>query len=387
MLERLRALPRTEIVVLTLAIAVLALFAVLDKLAKEPAPPASYSSYDADSGGTRALYELLGREGLREDRFERRAVYLDRSTATLVWIEPLEFDPARRDPSKAETDALEAWVKAGGALLYIGHDNGAARSHYLKLPTATQRDKPTGEAYVDPSLAAYGIHTIAGKPGLRWRDFAGHVLVADSRGPLVVRYSYGRGLVTAVADEDLFSNAGIGLGDRPRLAYALATARAGTISFEEATHGHFVPEHWWMIAPRPLVIAVLVSVVVLAIALIGAAVRLGPPVIPAQRDVGTTNDFIGALAGLLQAGRGQRSAMVAAADSTTRALARAFGLGEGATANDVAERIDRDDRRRAYAQMLAVATNGYPDDRNLVTGIALAQQLRKDYAAHVDRRR
>jgi hypothetical protein len=332
---------------------------------------------------------LYAREGLAVDRFERQAVFLDDSIATLVWIEPLDFDPAQRVPSEAENKALLAWVGAGGKFLYIGHDNGAARQGYLRLPPAREVRAAHGRAYVDPSLRALGIGPIAADGDLRFAPRAHqHVLLADARGAIVVRYPYGRGLVTAVVDEDLFSNDGIGRGDRARLAYALAALpHASPLAFEESTHGYFVPEHWWQVAPRAFVVSVIVALVALAIAAIGAAIRFGPPVLPVPRDDATTSDFIGVLAGLLRAGGARRNALVTAADSTTRALARSFGLGDRATAQDVAARIERADVRAEYQAMLAVAYNGFPDDRNLVRGVALAQRLRKDHAAHVDRRR
>jgi hypothetical protein len=89
----------------------------------------------------------------------------------------------------------------------------------------------------------------------------------------------------------------------------------------------------------------------------------------------------------LRVGRAQRSALQVASDSTTASLARRFGLGDRATAQDVAAHIERDDDRRAFQAMRAIAENGYPDDSNLVRGVALAQRLRKDLAPHADRHR
>ena len=391
MIAGLRALPRAETLALLASVVVLALLGQWTHQANAPTPLASYSSYDADTGGTRALYELLQHEGMRVDRFQNRALFLDASIATLVWIEPLDFDPNQRTPSKAEVSALETWVKKGGTFLYVGHDRAAARERILKLPYPEDVKTKSRHPFVDPLLARAGVRSISDGPGLRWRHdgvTGRRVLLGDAYGDLVVRYAYGRGTITAVVDEDLVSNSGIAVGDRPRLAYALAALKPnGTIAFEEAVHGYFVPEHWWQIAPRPLVIAVSIALAALALAGIGAAVRLGPPLVPVVRDDASTSDFIGALAGLLSSGGARRDAMLTAANSTTRALARSFGLGDGATTSDVAARIDREDRRRDYATMLAVTANGFPDDRNLVRGVALAQDLRKDYAAHVDRRR
>ncbi|MBD5605063.1 MAG: hypothetical protein IAI48_08240, partial [Candidatus Eremiobacteraeota bacterium] len=70
-----------------------------------------------------------------------------------------------------------------------------------------------------------------------------------------------------------------------------------------------------------------------------------------------------------------------AAASTTRAIARALGASDRATPDDIVNLLDGASRAD-YRAMLAVTSNGYPNDANLVRGIALAQRLRKDYAAH-----
>ena len=391
LLARIRRLPPAETIALVVAIVVIAILTVATQQTSQGPQIASYSTYDADSGGTRAYYELLQREGVRVDRFEQQTVFLGPSIDTFVWVDSLDFDERQRFPTEAETDALEQWVRNGGNFLYVGHDAGAAKQGILKLPTPTTRKIPGARAFVDPTLRADGIGSIADESERRWivkKNSGKRVLVSDARGPIVVRYAYGKGTITAVVDQGLFSNDGIGIGDRARLAYALAVPQPDArVAFDEESHGHFVPEHWWQIAPRPFVVAVIVALAALAIAVIGAAIRLGPPLVPVARDDASTSDFIGALAGLLGNGGARRDAMVAAARSTSQALARSFGLGDRATVDEISARIERDDLRRDYATMLAVTSNGFPGDANLVRGVALAQRLRKELASHVDRRR
>ncbi len=389
MIARVRALPPRETLLAAVLIGVLTavLFATLR--ASQPAAIASYSTYDADSGGARAWYELLEREGLHVERFERQALFLDRSLALLVWLDPLAFDPRQRVPSRAELTALESWVRGGGTFVYVGVDNDAARERVLKLPFARSQKGTHGRPVVAPALRAFGVDALSDPSDMRWKVGPGKtVLLADARGPLAVRYAYGRGRVVAVVDRDLFSNAGIGVGERARLAYALIAAeKPATIAFDETPHGFLVPQHWWEIVPRSFVIAVVLALLALAIGVVGAAVRLGPPILPRPRDDVTTSDFIAALASLLRVGRAQRSALQVASESTTASLARRFGLGDRATAQDVAAHIERDDDRRAFQAMREIADNGYPDDSNLVRGVALAQRLRKDLAPYADRHR
>ena len=59
---------------------------------RTPPPPEPYSSYETAARGYRAWYELLEREGLPVRRFERRAVFLDRSIATLIVGNPSSND-------------------------------------------------------------------------------------------------------------------------------------------------------------------------------------------------------------------------------------------------------------------------------------------------------
>ena len=192
-----------------------------------------------------------------------------------------------------------------------------------------------------------------------------------------------RGRVTAVIDESLFTNDGIARGDRARLAVALALPRAATgrVSFDEAVHGFGVPERWWQIVPRPFAIALIVAGAALMVAFAGAAIRLGPPLVPEARTDRSTADFIDALAALLERATAVRRALDDAKNSTTHALAHALGLRDDAPASDILARLD-EPAREPYRELLQIAGNGYPDRRNLVRGVALAQRLRKDYAQH-----
>jgi hypothetical protein len=383
--KALLALPRVETIVLVAAIVLLVFIGVARDRTRQVGRVDSYSTYDAAAGGYRAYYELLEREGMRVDRFRSRPAFLDGSLDTLIWAEPLPFDPAQGESTPADARALEAWVRAGGRLVYIGHDDAAAKQGLLHLPASRARAKRARPAVVDASLRAAGVSSVFSTASLRWR-VAAHgvrVLFDDGRGPLVVRYAFGRGTVVAAIDETLFANREIARGDRARLAVALASqARAtGTLAFDEAVHGFASPHHWWSVVPRPFVIALAIALVALLLAFAGAAVRLGPPIVPPRRDDRSSGEFIDGLASLLERGGAAGSALDEALSSTSRVAARALGLRDGVTNDEIARRIASDETRAAYRELVKVATNA-ASDANLVRGAALAQRVRKEFVTH-----
>jgi hypothetical protein len=380
----LRALPRVETAILILAAILLVALRVARQGEHGPALD-SYSTYDASAGGYRALYELLQREGVRVERFGGHPSSLDSALDTLVYAEPLPFDPARGEATRADAAALEGWVRAGGNLLYVGHDDAAAKAGVLHLPASRRRARRRHHPYVAPDLRLAGVATAGPLTELRWTvPKRARVLLDDGAGPLVVRYALGRGVVVAVLDERAFENAQIAAFDRARLALALAAPRrpGGALAFDEAVHGYATPSHWWSVVPKPFVVALALATVALLVAFAGAAMRLGPPVSPRPRDDRSTADFIEGLASLLERGGAVRSALADATTSTSHALARAFGLPDNATSAEIAERIESDGARARYRELVAAATNASPSEANLVRGVALAQGLRKEIVAH-----
>ena len=124
-----------------------------------------------------------------------------------------------------------------------------------------------------------------------------------------------------------------------------------------------------------------VAVGALLLAFAGAAIRLGPPLVPQPRTDRSTSDFIDALAALMERANAVRATLASAKDSTTHAVARALGLRDDAATSEILARVE--ERTRApYRELVQIAGNGYPDEPNLVRGVALAQRLRQEYSRH-----
>lgn len=378
----LRALPRRETTLLVIAVALLVIVGVVFERMAIPAERVdSFSTYDAATGGYRAAYDMLGRIGISVERFERRPSFLDASIATLVYVDPLPFDPTQIAPTKADLAALEAWVRGGGKLLYIGYDDAAAKAGYLHLPATIARAKRAHATTIAPTLQRVGVARIESTATHRFRAKRARVLVDDGRGTLVVTYSFGRGRVTAVVDRTLFTNAGIATGDRARLVAGLVRdARGGTVAFDEVPHGYVAVEHWWNVVPRAFAFAVIFGCLVLFVAFAGAAIRLGPPVVPVVRDDRTSADFIDALAALYERKAAALETLRDVMHGTTAALARRLGTDVRADADDVARALRSDRARVDFAELRALAANARATERDLVRGLALAHDLRKDRA-------
>ncbi len=385
-----RTIAKRETALLALAFAVLVAVGVARDRAKAPAPSVdTYSTYDVASGGYRAAYELLERVGVRVDRFERRPAFLDASLATLVYADPLAIDPRQTPITPADLAALEAWVRRGGALVYVGDDDAAAARGVLHLPRVIGRR--VRAPFVASDVRAYGVARIASSGTQRYDPHrrGARVLVGDAGGALVVATPLGRGRVIAVVDRDLFSNAGIATGDRARLLVALAAlaragfdARDGTFAFDESAHGYVTPEHWWLVVPRPFALAIVFGGLVLLVAFAGAAVRLGPPIMPPARDDRSSADFISALATLYERKAVATETLADIARATSTSLARALGLGAGASHDAVVRALPGATARAAFVELQALAARPHASTSDLVRGAALAHHLRKDHVTH-----
>ncbi len=388
-LRALRRLPPLETAVLVLAVAALAGLAYASRRQSDTSFQFdSLSTYDAASGGYRAFYDVLAREGIGVERFRRPLTFLDASVDTLVYVEPGLFNSRQVVPSASEVEALQAWVRGGGRLLYIGQDNEAARRGILHLPESTHAARRVHPPAVSADYAALGVARLSPLTYLRWKRSrtAPHVrvLVDDGRGPLALTYPFGRGRVTALIDEGIFENGSIASGDRARFAYALARpGRAGgVVSFDEMIHGYTISDRWWTVVPRGFAIALCLALVTILVAIAGAAVRFGPPLAAPDARDRSSADFIAAFASLLERGRAARATFAGAFASTARAVLRSLGLAEGTPPAQIAPQIERAELREDFRSLAALAERDDLGPADFVRGVALAASLRKEFAAH-----
>ncbi len=393
MKARLRGLPVGQIALVACLVGILGILSANTEQPDEGPRSDTYSSSDAAPGGYRAWYALLLRQGVGAARFEERPAFLDASVDTLIFSEP-SSDALTGGHTRADDDALADWVHAGGRLVVLGADRFFERDKAApKQPAAPpppKRAAPAAAAErpmteIAPQWRAAGVARLVSAAVERYRPRSGErVLASDALGALAVRYAYGKGEVIAVADRTLFANRRIATGDHARLAYLLGTPRvAGArTAFDESVHGYVAPEHWWTIVPRPLLVAILIVLATLALALLGAAIRLGPPIAAGRPREPTSAEFIDSLAALLARGGASRKALRDTYRATRRTLATALGIPEDAPAERIAARIERADLRGNFLE-LAKLSESASGPSNLVRGAALAHHLRKEFGTNV----
>ncbi len=392
----LRSFPVRDVALLAVGFAILAGLNYLRLGSQREAVESidSFSSYDAAQGGYRAWYEMLQREDVAVTRFEQRPSFLNGNLATLVWAEPLRYDPRQTANTKADVHALEDWVKAGGRLLYLGYDDVAAKAGILKLPvTQVVRKKTPRSPRIDRTLRTAGVERVAFESPMRWKIAKKQrarttVLVGDAFGPLAVEYPYGRGRVVAALDESAFANRGIVRADNARLAYALSVPQksGGSVAFDEAAHGYLVPDHWWAIVPRPFLVALALATAALLVAFSGAAIRLGPPIVPPRRTDASSAEFVDSLAALFERGRAARKALGEIVDATTRVVATALGFPHDAPAAVVETRIESPALREDFRKLIAASKAARVDEGLLLSAVVSAQHLQKEYVTNARRR-
>lgn len=386
----MRRIPIAESAVLVLAIAVMAVVGVLQGQ-RNGTTVETYSTYDSNSGGFRAWYQLLEREGLRTSRFEERATFLDRYTKALVIGAPPISLETLTAVTPGDGSTVASWVRDGGRLLIVGNGPLAevvsSDLHLAKVGDSST--KRSTNPFVAPSLARLGVRNVAAGNGDRLSLAKGQTaLLSDRRGVLVERHALGRGEVIQLVDGALFRNADIGRPDRARLAYALASFVGATdpLAFDETVHGYYTPEHWWQVLPRRFVLAILFGGIVLLIAFAGAAIRLGPPRVLAPPPAPTSAEYLDALTALMERARAAAASLAQALRSTRQMLGARFGIPEDAPATLVAERIERKELREAFLELDALSREIHPVNASVVRGLALAFRLREEYAPHASGR-
>ena len=406
-----RFLRSTEVII---GLAVLACFILLGWLdyASHRSSAArfdTFSSYDFQQGGYHAWYDLLRREGLRVERFQRQPAYLDASISTLIVANNAVDAMIRQDAGEnvgqygaEDVRRVARWVQSGGRLVWLvdqatgaaqggptARIAGAPAKSALRLPLVVRsgHDGDAAVPIIESPLTA-GVTSLAGSSELRIPfDASPHVtpLIADPKGSVVAWYQLGRGSVVVVTDETLFDNGHIGKADNARLAFNLAAfgvQPADTVAFEEWSHGYQSGDTWWTIMPRTLQVAVAIVAGALLLLLAGAAWRFGPAARLPDDVERTSEEYLTSMAALLERGHAARRAVRDLAQIALQAAAKSVGMPDSAPASSIAERLRRSDAGDQRAQDLItlerLAGYEHPSALELVRAARLSRTLRKD---------
>ncbi len=325
----MNALRRNDIVALVFVALAIAIAAAL--IARAPQPDRyvdTFSTHDSDVGGYLAWYRLLERSGVRVERFERAADFLDPSIATLI----VENDG---DFYEHDVAFVTRFVERGGTLVWIssGNDEGEKAWKPMRFPrfvVVPKRIARGAQTALVPAPDLRDVHrlVIESTTRLQTDSFPPVVpLFGDRAGAIVARYRLGNGFVTIVTDPTIFTNRALAKRDDARLSLALAVVpKNGLVAFEESIHGFGQERSAWDVFPSPIRWAVIGLVVVAFLAWIGANARVAPLAAPPQAPEANASLYIASLATLLHRGKAAHFAAHDLVVSTFAACARALGI-------------------------------------------------------------
>ncbi len=377
-----------EAVALVVCIAVVATIGIA-RDARRRAENSTFSTYDTGRNGYRALYEILGREGVPVTRFERPLGLLGGDAKTLVISDnggaPPVSVPGR--PS-AEMRQLAAFVTRGGRLVALDPNLGGGDDALVGLPPTKKTAARTIATRAAANALTTGVAAVRG-------DFAtGFSFQANAKGSKVpvtallrtpdglaaIAYPFGKGEVVAIVAPTVFSNAYLAQAQNARFAYNVLAAGGGTVAFDERVHGYAEDRTLWDALPAPARLAFWICVAVVVLALIEANVRFAPAIPVDPPDERDSSAYVSSMAALLRRARAARAAVERFADDAMRRARRRYGAGASDGIENVAPRIDRDEVRAALAHLDRLRAVERPDERTLVLAAQLNSRLRKDLA-------
>jgi hypothetical protein len=261
------------------------------------------SSYSADSGGALAAYLLLRDLHYNVHRWEESPTSLDRlgQGAVLIVAGPTET------PTNREREALRAFVRRGGRLLFCG---GSVAEFFPEALVSPRKEDGSWKEYdaTFPSYFSRGARTIVIRPeaSLVKAGAPGIDLYGDSAGSVVAAWPIGTGEVLWWAGATPLTNAGIGRGSNLQLFLNAVDTRPlnamqtpAAIYWDEYFHGQRT-SLWSYVAQTPVAWALAQAALLMLAALFTFSRRWGPIVRPAAVSRLSPLEFVDTLGGLYQ---------------------------------------------------------------------------------------
>lgn len=246
------------------------------------------TTYSTTNSGAQAAYLLLRELGYRSERWEKLPSELpaDAEGKILILAGPIDF------PDKKERDALLAFVRSGGWIVYAGNfpflflESGA-----VELPSSTRTSSLTTESFpaIAPSPFTQGALKITMKASNRWvaSDGAQVSLYGEPEEPVVVTWRLEKGRILWWAAPTPVTNSGISReGNLPFFLSCIQAVRPGaspgetTVLWDEYFHG-YRGSLWDYFEETPVPWAIFQLALVAVFVLLAFGRRSGPLYAPA----------------------------------------------------------------------------------------------------------
>ena len=264
--------------------------------------PTTYSNAKV---GTQAAYLLLRELGYRSERWEKSPTELPRDAVgkILILARPADF------PDKKERDALLAFVRSGGWIVYAGDfpfrffENGA-----VAPPSITRTSSLTPETFpaIAPSPFTLSAPKITMNASDRWvtSDGAQVPLYGEPEEPVVVTWRLEKGRILWWAEPTPVTNSGISRdGNLPFFLACIQAVRPGaspsdtTVLWDEYFHG-YRGSLWDYFEKTPVPWAIFQLALVAAFVLLAFGRRSGPLYAPVAASRLSPLEFVDTLGDL-----------------------------------------------------------------------------------------
>jgi hypothetical protein len=327
------------------AFLVLALLAML--FSSPPSAPRPGSTLDAKEEGVRAAYLLL--QGLGYDVAVSKRVVQGNARWVLF-----------PQPAKGEPAALDERVRGGSRVLLADEDPNFAGALGLVMDTE-EEDNHTIHLTIDNAP----LKLAPGERRIRPRVRPDRVWPEGSNEPVAAIYRHGRGEVWVLYHPEFLRNDRLRDADNAVVVCRLAEAFAGSekIYFDEFFHGmRERPGAGELLLRPPALWVTLQGLALLGVLLWRFLPRFGDVEAPPQARRRSKDEFVDALANLLEQKGAYDEAFRTVRDALAREMERSLGLPPESSANELA----------------AAALGGGPD------AAALARELGRDHLPRQD---
>jgi hypothetical protein len=242
---------------------------------------------------------------------------LPQPPATLFVFNPIAY-------TAAEAGRLNAWVHAGGTLVYA--DDGLDTRLALAFDLHRGNPVPAQGRPVTPAMT--GVSTVGDDSFAEpYRPTPKQAVLIESTagGALVIEEAFGKGWVVAIAAPELLCNGWLESRDNGRLAADLLGMTPGTVAFDEFHHGlgGGGSADW---TQQPLGQGLFGAALAVFVGLLIRGRAFGPRLAPAGRRGRSAAEYASAVGHLLRQAGGRALALQVVADATRRSLAARLGL-------------------------------------------------------------
>ncbi|MBV8821035.1 MAG: DUF4350 domain-containing protein [Acidobacteriaceae bacterium] len=279
------------------------------------------STYSAGSGGSLAAYLLLKELHYDVRRWQNPPGELGPAGpgTMLILASPTET------PSNREKEAVRAYVRRGGRVLFCGE---SVHEFFSEAAAAVRVPQPNPRSFspMIPSALSRGANSVVITPEARWLPVnpLQVVLYGDSGGAAVVGWSVGEGEVLWWAGASPLTNGGLRLESNLRLLLN-SIGNASTIYWDEYFHGQR-PSLWAYIAKTSAALGLAQFALLVAAILFTFSRRWGPIVAAPVVSRLSPLEFVDTLGGLYERAGATQVAVAVAARNLRGKLARQLAL-------------------------------------------------------------